>query len=240
MSDQERWLIFDRLSKNGDCTSAVWIGPQPIPGKQIGLNKKALRWVIDEVTQDGEPSHYMYYNGGLIHAPNNPRINRVQRLEMKTSEEGIRFIKNAEGFRDRMYLCSARKPTIGYGHVIRENEEFNDGITREEADKLFVVDLGPREKAVNELVKVSLLQCEFDALVSFVYNLGATALRDSTLLELLNKGDYDGAANQFPRWCKAGNPPKPIQGLILRREREKELFLRDRKSTVKKSKPESR
>jgi lysozyme len=87
---------------------------------------------------------------------------------------------------------------------------------------------------------VSLLQCEFDALVSFVYNLGATALRDSTLLELLNKGDYDGAANQFPRWCKAGNPPKPIQGLILRREREKELFLRDRKSTVKKSKPESR
>ena len=79
------------------------------------------------------------------------------------------------------------------------------------------------EKAVNDSVTALLNQNQFDALVSFTYNVGIQAFKDSTLLRLLNKKNYRGAAQQFERWVKAGK--KTLPGLVSRRKEEKELFL---------------
>ncbi len=97
-------------------------------------------------------------------------------------------------------------------------------ITEPQALELLAKTLGKYEKAVNDYVKVPLTQNEFDALVSFTYNLGAGNLLSSTLLKKLNAGDKAGAANQFDVWNKAGG--KVLQGLVTRRAAEKDLFLK--------------
>jgi lysozyme len=97
-------------------------------------------------------------------------------------------------------------------------------ITESQALELLANTLGNYEKAVNDYVKVPLTQNEFDALVSFTYNLGAGNLLSSTLLKKLNAGDKAGAANQFDVWTKAGG--KVLQGLVTRRAAEKALFLK--------------
>ena len=97
-----------------------------------------------------------------------------------------------------------------------------DKITAEEAGEMMAADLLPFERDVSRLVKVPLEQCQFDALVCFAYNVGGGALASSTLLKLLNAGDYSGAAGQFSRWNKANG--KQLAGLTRRREAERALF----------------
>ena len=101
--------------------------------------------------------------------------------------------------------------------------------------KSFVLkkDLEKFEKAVNKYVNVEITQSMFDALVSFSFNVGATAFRKSTLLQKLNKGDYDGAADEFLRWNKGGG--KVLAGLTKRRKAERQLFLSDGIPTTEKS-----
>lgn len=113
--------------------------------------------------------------------------------------------------------------TIGYGHT---GADVYEGltITLAQAETLLERDLRTSEGYVNSLVKVGLTQNQFDALVSFVYNVGGGAFKDSTLLRLLNAGDYTGAADQLLRWNKAQG--KVMAGLIKRRQKERELFLR--------------
>lgn len=112
--------------------------------------------------------------------------------------------------------------TVGYGHTGPEVKE-GYTITKGEAEVLLERDLRASEGFVNSLVKVRLEQNQFDALVSFVYNVGGGAFRDSTLLRLLNAGDFKGAADQFLRWDKAQG--KVLSGLTRRRKKERELFL---------------
>jgi lysozyme len=97
-------------------------------------------------------------------------------------------------------------------------------ITKKGAEALLIGDLAWVEDAVNDLVKVDINQNQYDALCSFVYNLGKTNFNNSTLLRLLNKGDYQGAADQLPRWNKQKG--KVLRGLTIRRKEEQELFLR--------------
>lgn len=142
---------------------------------------------------------------------------------MKTSEAGKIFIKEKEGLRLEAYRCSAGALTIGYGHtgsdIVPEMR-----ITPEQAEVYFFKDLENKaERYVNRYVKVKLTQGQFDALVSFTFNLGAGNLLKSTLLKLLNAGDYAGAAEQFERWTKSGG--KVTSGLVKRRREEKEMFL---------------
>lgn len=141
---------------------------------------------------------------------------------MKTSDAGIELIKKFEGFSSVPYLCPAGKPTIGYGwtHGVTMNDK---PITEAEATRKLVEGLTSFETGVLNCVEVDLQQCEFDALVSFAYNLGVHALQTSTLLKLLNAGDYEGAADQFLRWDKAGG--KVLPGLTKRRQAERELFM---------------
>ncbi len=142
---------------------------------------------------------------------------------MKASEKILKFIALHEGFRDKIYKDPYGYKTIGYGHLIRENEEelFKKGITRDQALELLKNDIYEAEKAVNLLVKVPLTQNQFDALVSFTFNVGSGNLKKSTLLKKLNEGDYKGAADQFLRWI--GSPPLP--GLQRRRSEERKIFV---------------
>lgn len=140
---------------------------------------------------------------------------------MRTSDNGIEFIKSAEGFSPIPYLCPAGYLTIGYGHVIREGETFNS-ITEQEATELLRNDLYKYEKAVIRLIRVLLNSNQFDALVSFTYNLGSGVLQRSTLRMKLNRGEYEEAADEFPKWCWAGG--RKLKGLLLRRLREKRIF----------------
>jgi GH24 family phage-related lysozyme (muramidase) len=141
---------------------------------------------------------------------------------MVTSEKGLHLIKSFEGWYPDPYVCPAGKWTIGYGHLIASGEHF-DTITEEEGEALLERDLLEAEGAVDILVKVELNQNQFDALVSFTFNLGSGNLSASTLLRLLNKRDYDGAADQFLRWIYAAG--RPLEGLRRRREAERKLFL---------------
>lgn len=141
---------------------------------------------------------------------------------MKISEKGLTLVKNFEGLELKAYKDSVGILTIGYGstgpHVTQGME-----ITTEQAESLLKSDVGRFEKGVQELVKVPLNQNQFDALVSFSFNLGLGNLKSSTLLRKLNSLDYAGAANEFTRWNRAGGVV--LKGLTRRREAEKALFL---------------
>ncbi len=141
---------------------------------------------------------------------------------MKTGTHCIALIKHFEGFRAHPYICPGGVPTIGYGHAILPGENFSE-ITEGVAEEILRADLARAEATVRDLVEVYLCQHMFDALVAFIYNVGAGAFANSTLLRLLNKGDYLGAADQFGRWVYAGR--KKLSGLVSRREAEKELFI---------------
>lgn len=143
---------------------------------------------------------------------------------MKTSQKGLDLIKRFEGFSARPYKCPAGKMTIGYGHVIRPAENL-DKINPEQAETLLREDVGIAEGCIRRNVKTGLSQSQFDALVSFIYNVGTQAFEKSYLLRLLNQGDSERAARQFSRWVFARGVPLP--GLIARRTAEKLMFLTD-------------
>ena len=120
---------------------------------------------------------------------------------MHISEKGLALIRQFEGLRLSAYRCPAGIPTIGYGSTA--GVKLGQAITAERAEQLLREDVRQFEAAVSRLVKVPLTQGQFDALTSFAFNLGAKALEKSTLLRLLNAGDYSGAAAQFERWVYA-------------------------------------
>jgi len=139
---------------------------------------------------------------------------------MKIHNLGI--IKKSEGLRLEAYLPTPNDvPTIGYGHT--KGVKMGQHITINQAEQFLLEDVAWASDAVNRLVKVKLTQNQFDALVSFVFNVGATAFSKSTLLRLLNAGDYKGAADQFLRWNKQAG--KVLRGLDTRRKEERALFL---------------
>lgn len=147
-------------------------------------------------------------------------------MARKTSDKGIGLIKEFEGCSLAAYRCPAGVWTIGYGHTGKvDGKAVSLGmrITQAKAAQLLREDLTSFEAAVNAAVKTLVTQNMFDALVSFAYNCGAGALRNSTLLKKLNAGDYSGAADEFPKWNKSGG--KVLNGLVRRREAERKLFL---------------
>lgn len=138
-----------------------------------------------------------------------------------TNAAGIRLIKAFEGLRLRAYRDAVGIWTIGYGTT--SGVRSGMVITEAEAERLLRRDVEKFERAVISAVNVSINDNQFSALVCFSYNVGAGALRESTLLRLLNRGDYNGAANQFPRWNRAGG--RVLAGLTRRRNAERALFL---------------
>ena len=149
---------------------------------------------------------------------------------MKTSKDGINLIKHFEGcpMENGMvvsYRCPANKPTIGFGSLkLIDGSPVQDGmtITKQEAEDLLAHELEEYEGYINDMVTVDLKQNEFDALVSWVFNLGPSNLSSSTLLNRLNNKMWDDVPNQIKRWNKAGG--EVLQGLVRRREAEALLF----------------
>ena len=144
---------------------------------------------------------------------------------MKTSEQGINMIKEFEKYSDVAYPdpgTGGTPFTIGWGHTFRVKPD--QRCDRLQADYwLRHQDVPVAEQAVSRYVKVPLKQNQFDALVSFVFNLGVRDLKSSTLLKKLNARDYAGAAKEFERWIYANH--KILPGLVRRRKKEADVFL---------------
>ncbi len=140
---------------------------------------------------------------------------------MQISQNGLAIIKKFEGFSATPYLCPAGKTTIGYGHVIAAGESFTD-ISTDAAEDILKNDIAKVEQALAGLIKVPLNQNQFDALVSFTYNIGITAFKNSTMRLLLNINEPALAAKEFARWVYCGG--KVLNGLVSRRQDEERLF----------------
>jgi lysozyme len=143
---------------------------------------------------------------------------------MRTSPKGVALIKSSEGLRLTAYPDPATGGdpwTIGYGSTRGVTKGM--AITAEQAERMLQNDIARFEPQLDALVKVALKQGQWDALMSFTYNLGAENLASSTLLKLLNAGDYAAAGDQFARWNKAAG--KVMGGLTARRAAERAMFL---------------
>ena len=139
---------------------------------------------------------------------------------MNISQEGISLIKKFEGCELKAYQDSVGVWTIGFGHTkgVKEGDE----ITQDMAETMLEEEMPEYEGYINNMVSAPLKQCQYDALCAWVYNLGPTNLKESTLLKLLNAGDYHLIPSQIKRWNKAGG--ETLKGLIRRREAEALLF----------------
>lgn len=151
------------------------------------------------------------------------RVHHRRSGAVRTSNDGLHAIADEEGFSPHVYADVGGHRAIGYGHLLTPLDQ-RTHVTREQAFALLRRDVRVAERAVNRLVQVELNQNQFDALVSLVFNIGASAFERSTLLLLLNSGDYAGAADQFRVWRIGGG--KVLDVLIRRRAREAERFRR--------------
>jgi lysozyme len=154
---------------------------------------------------------------------------------MKMSENGKRLLSEWEGVETRVYRDVAGLPTIGVGHLLTKDEmtsgkiwirgapvDYANGLTQQQVMDLLGQDLEKFEQTVNESVKVQLNQNQFDALVSFTFNVGPNAFKNSTLLKLLNQSQYQEVPNQLRRWVYAGG--QIVRGMVNRRENEIKLW----------------
>lgn len=154
---------------------------------------------------------------------------------MKISAKGQHQLKEWEGFRARPYRDAAGKLTIGVGHLLTQSElssgkiiiqgepvRYAAGLSDQEVLDLLGQDLAGSMGVVNDCVEVELSQSRFDTLVSFCFNVGGSAFRHSTLLRLLNQGNYEAVPAQLRRWVHCSG--KVVQGLVNRREQEIELW----------------
>jgi len=154
---------------------------------------------------------------------------------MHVGQRGKNLFKEWEGLVTHEYLDSGGAPTIGIGHLLTRSErtsgkitiggqalDYRNGLTEQQCWDLLDLDLSGSEAVVNEAVKVSLNQNQFDALVSFVFNVGDGAFRGSTLLRLLNQGQLDQVPAQLQRWVRDNG--QVVQGLVNRRNKEIALW----------------
>lgn len=139
---------------------------------------------------------------------------------MTASEKCYQIVQASEGCILAAYLCPRGIPTIGYGHT--HGVALGMTCSPVQASAWLAEDLHNAEQAVHKYVKVPLSQDEFDALCSFVFNLGASSLVGTTLISLLNAGYYPAAATEMLKWCHVGKKVEP--GLVIRRKRESALF----------------
>jgi lysozyme len=150
------------------------------------------------------------------------------------------MIKHHEGVKATAYRCPARLWTIGVGHVIDPNHArvpfadrlslelpagWNRTLSKDEIDDILRKDLARFEAGVKRLCPGELTQGQFDALVSFAFNVGLGSLQKSSLRMKHNRADFQGAADEFLKWAKAGG--KVLKGLLKRREDERALYLKE-------------
>ena len=139
---------------------------------------------------------------------------------MKISEDGLELIKKFEGCETTAYQDSVGVWTIGFGHT--KGVEEGQTCSIEDAESMLADEMDEYEGYINDMVKVDLQQHEFDALVAWVYNLGPTNLGESTMLKVLNGGQFDRVPDEMNRWTRAGG--EILEGLVRRRQAESLMF----------------
>ncbi|MBA3421360.1 MAG: peptidoglycan-binding protein [Thermoleophilaceae bacterium] len=189
---------------------------------------------LEEGGPAGDPGAIPELTG--VASEDDERTAAGERRAMRLSKAGVAFIARFEGFRSDLYNDAAGHCTIGYGHLVHhgrcngsEPAEFKSGIGRERALELLHQRAGQFGAAVNGL-GVALNQHQFDALVSFTFNLGPGWLGGSGLQRALAAGDYDAVPRELSRWVFAGG--RKLQGLVKRRRAEGELFARGKSVEV--------
>jgi lysozyme len=140
------------------------------------------------------------------------------------TDEGLGLIKQFEGFSPKIYLCPAEYPTIGFGHVVlpEEQSRFDGGIIREEAAELLRRDVRIAASAVSRLITNPMADGQFDALVSFTFNLGAGALQRSSLRKKVNRGEHGDVPVELMKWVWSAG--RKLPGLMRRRQAEGALY----------------
>jgi GH24 family phage-related lysozyme (muramidase) len=140
---------------------------------------------------------------------------------------GLALIQRFESFSPTVYICPAGYPSVGYGHVVLdgESDRFAGGINEDEAEDLLRHDSGIAECAVLRLITVPLTDGQFDALVSFVFNVGAGGLQRSTLRRKVNLEEHSAVPAEFIKWVWAGG--RKLKGLVRRREAEARMYQTD-------------
>lgn len=139
---------------------------------------------------------------------------------MKVSDKGLALIKEFEGCKLTAYKDIVGVWTIGYGHTRSARQGMV--ITQAQADELLALDVATHASSVYKALQVKLEQHQFDAVVSLAFNVGVSAVRNSTLMKMINRGDVKPAAAQFDRWNKAGG--KVLAGLTRRRAAERKMY----------------
>ena len=189
------------------------------------LSGKDLKTVIEDSHKEPiiTPPMDFVLSNTVFYKPKSINVDNI-------SEMGVEFIKKEEGFRGKAYLDSVGVWTIGYGTIKVDGQKVKSGdvCSKAEAHVWLMEEIDHQcVPWINKLVKVPLTQEMFDVLCSFVYNLGWPALQRSTLLTMLNSGDYRGAGDQILRWNKGKVDGEfvVIDGLDKRRRREREIFV---------------
>lgn len=154
-------------------------------------------------------------NGGALQPFSKPSL----------SQRGLGLIMDFEGFSPTMYRDVAGLLTIGYGHLLTPSEvkRFEGGVSQDEAVALLKADVAHAEGAVDRLITTRLTQGQYDALVSFTFNLGSGALQRSTLRRKVNRGEHEDVPGELLRWVWAGGRKR--KGLVRRRKAEARLYL---------------
>ena len=142
------------------------------------------------------------------------------RSKMKISEDGLELIKKFEGCETSAYQDSVGVWTIGFGHT--KGVEEGQTCSIEDAESMLTDEMDEYDGYINNMVKVDLQQHEFDSLVAWVYNLGPTNLNESTMLKVLNGGQFDRVPDEMNRWTRAGG--EILEGLVRRRQAESLMF----------------
>ena len=140
----------------------------------------------------------------------------------KPSAAAFGIIKHFEGYSPIINQDAAGYDTIGFGYLIKPGEKIEEPLLGEAAERLLLQDVKPKAAAVNARVSVPLFQGQFDAVLSWTYNLGEGALKSSTMLKKINAARHDEVPGQMKRWNRAGG--KVLKGLARRREAEAALY----------------
>lgn len=206
----------------------LWLVSQAV---QIGFRKSQNQCIYEAVRVTVKASMRSEYEVAKLVTSQSFYSNPFTAATSPTAigDAGVELIRRFESFQANLYNDPAGHCTIGYGTLVHrgkcdgsESKEYRDGITEARATELLRASAADAAAAVSGSVTVALNQNQFDALVSFTYNIGNQAFRDSTLLTKLNGGDYTAVPVEMRKWVKSGG--KTLQGLVNRREAEIELF----------------
>jgi GH24 family phage-related lysozyme (muramidase) len=207
-------------------------------GVELRQAMDRVRRQVRKHTPDAEPEYIPRYEGSFSFRPGTvvaeaptPTPTVITRIVVTNAltRSGVALIKEAETFSPVPYEDDFGYCSIGFGHLIAKTPceqaalgEFANGIDERAAHNQLLLDLETAVEVVRSSVHVKLTQGQFNALVSFVFNIGGENFRNSTFLRIVNTGDHEAAARQFDRWIKSGGVVRP--GLVIRREKERSMY----------------